>query len=694
VPQFIAGLIAPLLVSSGITALIGASAASALALGIGYVAVAGALYLASSLLMQNQNAPSVPKPDDGSYNLKQSATALPYVLGRAKKGGDYVFLEAQSGIAYHIIVEAGHRIHGFVQHYLHDEAVTLDGSGNVVSPSHFAGKVNIQTRLGAKASTAYADIAATFPSIWTADHRGDGLASVRMICSGVSSEDYLDVYPNQMPSHSCVIDGALLYDPRTNQNPDDDDTWVFSTNIALERLWHLCHPVGAKLGFADMYMLDWIDAADCCDETVLNRTGTAEKRYHGGLWFRADNDPVDIGRLLDQAAELVVYERADGLIGVHPGRYVEPDIRLSGADIVSVSYDANASLSSQVLAVRGRYTSPADVYNTQDAAIFGDPYVSGDDTQRSKTVDNQVVQSHNHMQRLQAVAFKRSRAPRVAVKAHYEPARGARYRRFVRVHYPPRLDEAVIEITSAVKLSLRNLTVEFSGIVWSENYLAFNAAEDEGDPSNPIVDVVYTGVPVPAGFGVAVDAEVVSGGQTAAFATGSWTHVASTLTYEMQWQRADDSDALQSVMSAAGATSVRTGYLADGQNYKARLRTWSVGSKSNWTDWEYFTAIADVVPPGVATDVSASGGENAITFNWASPNSANYLAARLYLGTDESFTFASLVATEYGPAGTSDSRTLTGIEAGDYYGWVQAINVSGRPATAVATGPITVTDPE
>lgn len=689
-PQFIADIIAPLLVAAGVSA----ATAATVALGIGYVATAGALYLASSLLAQNnQNSPSVPKSDDGSYNLKQSVPSLAFVLGRAKKGGDYAMLEAQSGTAYHIIVEAGHRIQGFVQHYLHDEAVTLDGSGNVVSPAHFASKVNIQTRLGDKASTAYADVVSAFPSIWTTAHRGDGLASIRMICGGVSSEDYLDVYPNQMPAHSCVIDGALLYDPRTNQDPADDDSWAFSTNIALERLWHLCHPVGAKLGFADMYLPDWIDAANCCDETVLNRTGTAEKRYHGGLWFRAETDPVEVGKLLDQAAELVVYERPDGLIGVHPGRYVEPDIRLAGADLVSVSFDANASLEAQVLAVRGRYTSPSDQYATQDAAIVGDPYVANDDTQRTKTVDNQVVQSHNHMQRLQTVAFKRSRSPRVSIKAHYEPARGVRYRRFIRVHYPPRLDEAVIEITSSVKLSLRNLTVEFSGIVWSENYLAFVAAEDEGDPSNPIVDVVYTGVPVPTGFGVAVDAEVVSGGQTSAFATGSWTHVASTLTYELQWQRADGSDALQSVMSAAGANSVRTGYLADGQSYKARLRTWSVGSKSNWTDWEYFTAVADVVPPGVATDVSASGDENTIAYNWTSPNSANYLAARLYLGTEETFVDASLVATEYGPAGTADSRTMTGIEAGTWYGWVQAINVSGRAATAVPTGPITVTNP-
>jgi hypothetical protein len=45
-----------------------------------------------------------------------------------------------------------------------------------------------------------------------------------------------------------------------------------------------------------MYLPDWIAAADVCDETVTNRDEGEEPRYWGGLWFRYENDPVEIGR--------------------------------------------------------------------------------------------------------------------------------------------------------------------------------------------------------------------------------------------------------------------------------------------------------------------------------------------------------------------------------------------------------------
>ena len=141
-----------------------------------------------------------------------------------------------------------------------------------------------------------------------------------------------------MPEHSAIGEGALLYDPRKDSTQpggsgshrtNDRNTWEFSTNLALMRLDHLAQPFGGKLGYDRMYMPDWIDAANVGDQIVTNRTGGLEFRYHGGMWFRANNDPVEVGRTLDEAAELVVYERNDGKIGVHAGRFVTPDITLT-----------------------------------------------------------------------------------------------------------------------------------------------------------------------------------------------------------------------------------------------------------------------------------------------------------------------------------------------------------------------------
>ena len=73
----------------------------------------------------------MPRPEDGSYNLKQNVPSLPIVYGRVKKGGDYVFLEESGGYAYHVIVWCGRRIKGFVTHYLHDEVASFDEDGGI-----------------------------------------------------------------------------------------------------------------------------------------------------------------------------------------------------------------------------------------------------------------------------------------------------------------------------------------------------------------------------------------------------------------------------------------------------------------------------------------------------------------------------------------------------------------------------------
>lgn len=346
---------------------------------------------------QQAQSPAAPRPADGSNSFKQNAPSLAVALGTVKKGPDYAFREELNGTAYHVMPMAAHRIQGIVKHYLHDEEVALTGT-YVTSPSHFGStNVTIASWVGLDAETANTYLVATFPTMWTVDHRGDGIARVEMTVGTVPQEQYLNVYPQQMPEYSAVLNGALLYDPRNvAHNPANHNTWGFSQNLALMRLFHLTHPSGFKLAKADLYVPEWIAAANVCDEIVINRGLGDEPRYHGGLWYRYENDPVEIGRFMDQAAEMVVYERPDGLIGVHSGKIVAPDIRITVDQILMLRYDANRSAASTVLAVRGRWTDPGNVYNTVDAAIYGDPYSGDDDTQRTQTVDNHAVQRHNH----------------------------------------------------------------------------------------------------------------------------------------------------------------------------------------------------------------------------------------------------------------------------------------------------------
>ena len=676
-------------------------AANVLYLGTWAALAAGAYFGSQALMPQAQKTP---KPEDGKFNLKQTVPPLTYVLGRVKKAGDYVFLEEKEGVAYHILCWAGHRIEGFVTHYLHDEAVTLDGSGDVTAPTHFFinGRyvVRILTRLGLNAETAYSSVVSAFPTIWSNNHRGDGLATVCMTCGPVGQEKFMDVYTNQMPEHSAIGDGMRLYDPRKDSTKGGTGThrytnaatWEYSRNIALFRLWHLCHPVGGKISYADMYLPDWINAAQVCAQLVENRSGVNEPRYRGGLWFRSNSDPIDVGRLMDQAAELVVYERPDGKVGVHAGEYVAPTVRLTDTDIISAQLDVNTRRSGTVLAVRGRYTNPSDGYATNDAAIYGDPYGDVDDsTERTATLENQVVQSHNHIQRLQKITYTRKNARRVSIVAHYEAAKDVLSSRFVRVHLPPKMTESIVEITSTPRLSLRDLTISFSGVIVPSTLYDFDAATEEGEPGATVTPIESDGVPVPTGFTASISTEVVAGGGTAAYIYGEWTVVNDALVYEMEYERTDLASAPISVFSAETEDNIRSGYLADGEEYRIRLRAWGGGTSSDWTDYTILTATSDPVAPAVVTAVSVTPGIGEAEFNWTAPNSANYYAARIYINTVNTFGTATLVATEYGPPSAVDLRAVTGLTAGSYYGWIVAINASGVAAAEVATGTFTVT---
>lgn len=685
-PQAIA--FAALVVSSAATTVIGANILYLGTLAVGYAGLAyGSVLLNQALNPSSIGQTNVPKPEDGTVNIKQSIPSIPIVLGKKKVSGVYVFIEQTSGTLAEIRVIAGHKINAFVTHYLHDEIVTFDSAGLISSPAHFVGYVKAKVEAGSNLGTADADVISLFPSIWTASHRGDALAKTRAFYYSPPQADFLKVFPSQKPEQSDVIEGHNgIYDPRTG-------TYGYTANLALLRLWHLTSPYGGKLSLSDMYMPDWIAAANVCDQFVTNRSGGSERRYHGGLAFFANSDPIEVGRILDEAGELVVYERGNGLIGVHPGSYSAPTITLTKRDIISFNQDTNSNPATTVVAVRGRYENTANNYATEDAATYGDPY--SDDAERTVTLSNAAIQSHNHCQRLQKIKYIRRNAQRVSIVANYDAAEGVTDQRFIRVQYGPRLADAVVEITSKPVISLANMTVSFGGIILptgvSDLYV-FNAATEEGIPGQATVPISRSEVPVPSGFGVVIQNETLVGGGTAAYGLASWTHVNDAFVYELEWELTSGSTGKLSILSKAPEDLVKSGYLADGSQYRFRLRTWAGGVSSDWTSYLTRTATADPTAPGVLTSPSATpGAAGEVTFGWTSPNSANYAAAEIYINTSNTITGATLITTEYGPANTADTYLATGLSAGTKYGFIKAINYSGTASAAVATGSFVVT---
>lgn len=682
-PQAIALAIVPYLATASVVGAIGFTGTAYLALGIGYALTGAALYGVSTLFRPDK--PSVPKPEDGKYNLKQAVPSLPYALGRNLKGGDYLFLGlAGDGTAFHILCLAGHKVNGFLRYYLHDEEVGVDGSGQATSPGHFVGYVTILTRPGTDVGIPYTQAVTEFSPSWTNDHRGDGLATMLMAARTTAADKYQETYPYGMPRPTVEFQGnSQIYDPRT-------DSYGYSENLALLRLWHLTHPVGGKLLLADMYLPDWIAAANRCDEMVTNRADESEPRYHGGLWFRASDDQVKVGMLMDQAAELVVYERPDGLVGVHRGEFIEPDVRLTEGAIIALSFQANRKKASNVLAVRGRYTGINDRYVTVDAAIYGDPYI-GDGTERSKTIENQAVQRHNHMQRLQKIAYIRANAPRVSVVADYHAAKNVPYQRFVRVHYPPRLDEAVIEVTGRPRLSLRDLTVTFEGIVVPEGLYNFDASIEEGAPGvvGAIIAPTERTLPVPTGFTLTTTERIINGQQFiyAVFTADEPSNPNDSILFEVS---SDGGSTWNEVIHDRTVYTAEYGPLGDGITYSGRASTKTLtGRVGDPTDPPLTVSGIDVDPLPVATSLSASTTGFDVTVQWTTPNDSRVASSKVFR-TETGAGFSETTPTSgnlyYGPNQTvSDVDTVPTIAgSGDIQSGQQIVyNVA---TTSLAVG--------
>jgi hypothetical protein len=677
------------------------------------LAISAALTVAQMLLFPRQNPKAQqqnqPQAPNGTVNEKQPVPPLRVICGRVRTGGDYATEEEKSGAAYHVIVHAAHRIEGYVTHWLNDEIVTIGGmyGDDVVSaPAHFGNAITIKTRLGLAAETAWDDLVAALPAIWTTDHRGDGLSQVRMICRGTDQNSFSSVYTQGMPVHTCLIDGAWLYDPRDNtQDPADQTTWKFSRNLALIRLFHLTHPAGGRLKLADMYLPDWRTAADVADETVVNRDGEEEPRYSGGVtWkYKGDGqDAVSIGAKIDEAGEMVIYSRGDGLIGVHAGRMETPTIRLDDKIITSISYDTNQSDASTVLATRGRFTDPRNAWTVSDAAIYGDPYSGDDATQRTATVDNDFVESHNHIQRLQKLKFIRANAAKVAIKVQYlEEVADVLGARFVTVHYPQRgMNEATVEIIDGAQLSLApdDFSISFSGIIVPADMYAFDASTEEGIPGGVVGPIEATGVPAPTGFAIALKSESLASGATFSYVAASWTHFDDTFTHELQYQISDASRPPQSVASNPGEDTVRTPSLEAGVVYKLRLRAWSVGAPSPWTDY-LTTGVdgdaggSDPTPPDAPTGLSVvEGPGSGLLASWTNPASANLDNVVLYISV-AGFDAATVEYTDRSGASATPSYHATWpvLTLGAYSVWVRAFNSAGVGSALVgpeSIGPI------
>lgn len=258
------------------------------------------------------------------YQVTATGSALDHqvIYGKMKVGGARIFdgTTGTDNVQLHrVLAFAGHEIESFEQVYINDEVATINGSGNVTSPSRYNGLVTIKEHLGTADQAADSSLVSAV-SGWTGNHRLRGIAYLY-----VKLEYDTDAFPNGVPEISAVIKGKKVYDPRNT-------TTAWSDNPALCVRDYLT-ATGYGLGEATANINDtaFTTAANICDET---NTDAGTTRYTANGAFTTGTTPQDLleGLITSMGATLWYTQ---GSWNVKAAKWTAPVLDLNEDDLRS-----------------------------------------------------------------------------------------------------------------------------------------------------------------------------------------------------------------------------------------------------------------------------------------------------------------------------------------------------------------------
>jgi len=362
---------------------VGVASGGTLAFGAVFGATAGTFaYAATHFLVTTALGAALnaltPKPSfsgtNRGYQVTQNGSALDHqvIYGRAKVGGARVFDSTTGGsnkFLHRVLAFTGHEIESFEEIYINDELITLDGSGNVTSPSRYDGKVRINKHLGATDQAADSDLVSEVDE-WTNNHRLRGIAYLYVRLSYDA-----DAFPNGVPEITVTIKGKKVYDPR-------DGSTAWSANPALCLRDYLTNTTYG-LGEDDVNVDDdkVSTAANVCDRTDTPDSST---RYTCNGAFTTASTPYDnLSSLLTSMGGLLWY--AQGEWRMKPAYWTEPALTLDENDLRgSVTVNTRHSRRDNYNTVKGTFRGSESNWQITDyPEVTNSAFLSADNGQES-----------------------------------------------------------------------------------------------------------------------------------------------------------------------------------------------------------------------------------------------------------------------------------------------------------------------
>lgn len=246
---------------------------------------------------------------------------------------------------------------------------------------------------------------------WTAEHIGYGQAHIF-----VEFENNREVFPDGISDTEFLIRGARVWDPRdTNQNPDDETTWLWSQNAVLCALHYVRFYGAHEVPFERLPLEWWIAAINVCDEEAefTDKDGniTTEPRYTTNGSFTFTTKPLDVLNQLEACFAGKIF-RQMGQWYVRVGAwYGNPTYTINADDVHgNIKIKWHADLRDRANVVRATFTDPEQNYERTDAPpVISSAYQTHDNQILEKSITLPFVRSSTTAQRLATIHLEQTR---------------------------------------------------------------------------------------------------------------------------------------------------------------------------------------------------------------------------------------------------------------------------------------------
>lgn len=475
-------------------------------------------------------APDLPKPAAGKFPFNQTMPPRQRVVNRARMSGPRMLYEGRKNL-YQVLAVAQGPILRWDGYWLHSDPITIDGSSKVVPPGPTPAKYRgnglwIYHRLGAATETSYSglgpwggeDLSDLGADVWTSAHRGDGVASLFMVCAPVEQADLRKVYPFGHPQLSALPVGAV-YDWRADstrggsgvQRLEDQTTWGESWNPVLWLAHNECGPperadfVARWERKIEPLLAAWTAAADHCEEQVDLAAGGTVDRYRVAGWHIDPNHKADVRMRILACCDGFLSQAGAGALHIQVGVYRAPTRTIPHGHIKALRWRRGKRSEDALNELPISYMDP----DRNWTVVPGEPWRDEADISqrglRSARFDADWVPGHSQARRLAKISQKRTMADgegmvrttliglNILFGAPNDDEDGVANRRWInleRERADGTIETVAVELKGSPRIDLKSLSVEFDVCRAVPAAYDWNEATEEGTPPDSDLETV------------------------------------------------------------------------------------------------------------------------------------------------------------------------------------------------------------